>query len=401
MLACNKKSDNDPDNNNPDFLFKATFTDDWLSPHSGDAIIFISDNDGNILSEHTWAGNESFEMVPIDETAEFPENINITTVFYKPTTNRFYLTTNLGIAVGSDWIFRGTKAPDLTNMNTVQFNFQNIPDHKAYAISTKSVSRISSGSMAQPFSFSFPESPSDIYLKLNTVDFGVRYSWFNGVVEGVRYDNLSAMKETSSHVVNLPGESSGITMNLYGFPNPGRRYDGAFRIDVLNDYENIYKSITLNYPEGDFSDYRTNISYYDDYTGSTYWVENTFGSFPGNFIKINADFDIENTSINNFEISATGGYIETKTIWVDEKTNNWVVYGPKETSRYKLPILSNYISQLFDLNRFDFKLLNVEIIDYPELETYNDIMQILFNSTDNFFDVVNKSRSRVKIPSDS
>lgn len=397
--SCKEDPEKDPIDSTPDFLFKATFVNDWLSPKSVEAIIFISDDEGNMLSERTWEGNDSFEMLPLDENAKYPETINITIVYYKYDQNQIIITTNLGVTVGSEWTFKGVKSVDEENENKVDFNFQNVPDHKGYVMSSKWSTRTNINAMGKPFSFTFYESPAEIFLKLNTVEYGIRYKWFHNVAAGERNEDLSVdeMKEASPHTVDFGSNSFGIRTSLYGYPETGQHYEGAYRVDVLNDLVNTYNSITLSYPAADFTDYRCTINFYDEFSSLSFWTQISYGALPTDFNKINADFDVVSTSINNFEMASVGDFIQTKSVWGDEKNNIWTVLGGKSFTEYKLPVLSPMVLDKFKIDRSLFKFQQAELIDYPELETYQDVLDIMYNSPDHLFNVVNMYRSRTKL----
>ncbi len=400
--SCKKDSDQNPDNDEPDFLFKANFVQDWLSPHAGEAMIFISDNDGIILSEMTWTGNDSFEMQAIVAPIEYPDSINITTVYFDPYENRFFLTTNLSIPVGSEWTFKGFKKPENVTLNEVNFIFENVPDHKGYVVSDLWNSKANEGSMAQPFSFNLSESPTSVFLKMNTVSYGLRYTWFNNVTEGTRNEDLSVsiLKESTVHSIDLNGISSGLEASLHGYSNSGQHTKGSYRLDVVNDNVNTFQTALFAYPGNEFTDYRTLLRFYDDFSAASYWTQVTYGPIPGDFIKMNADFDIVNSSINNFEIAALGEFTQTKSVWSDEKNNNWTVYGKRSITKYQLPVLSAYLSGKFNIERSLFKIQEVELIHFPALETHEDVLEVLFNSSDYLYDVVDVVRYRTKIPSD-
>ncbi len=346
-----------------------------------------------------WNGNNSFEMKAINDSLELPEKINVTTVFYQPNTNQVIISTKLEVPTGSDFTFKGTKSIDLNTAKTASFTFQNTPSHKEYIMSSKWASRTNSSSMPQPFSFSFPDCPSDLFLQLKTVDFGVKYAWFDYVLDGVRYEDLSDMKQTQSHEITLPGPSSGIKMRLHAFPDSGNHYTGAYRIDLISNYQDIFETVMLNYPPNEFPDFRTSLTFYNDFDYSDSWEEITYGDFPSVFTKINADFDIVNSSINNFEITAIGEYSESVSQWLDESNNVWEISGAQGNTSYQLPLLSPAIIQLFSVDRSQFKLQSVELIHYPEIESYSDLLDKKFNATNHFFDIISKSRIRSKISS--
>jgi hypothetical protein len=381
------------------YLFKATFINDWLPAESGQAIIFLSDEDGNVLAEKTWSGNDSFEMY-LDDGLNKSVTNNITQISVTTVTQNG-ITTNLNIPVGSSWTWKGYPSADYDNPYTVELDFQNVPEYEDYyVISSKWNSIVSrSSELVSPFNYSFYESPTDIYVKLNTINNGVRYLWLNGVVGGSRQDDLTNMNPALSQTINLQGNTNGYRKSLYGIANSGNRYEGRYRLDYGRDY-NPASSVTVYYPQSSFTDYRTSITYYEELYKSE-WYQSTYGEIPNAFTKINASFDFLNTSLDNFEISASGDFTQYVSIWEsDGYTNLWSIYGGKEVTKYKLPVLPNSVSQLFNVDRSSFKLWLADLLYYPGLSSYEDVLNILFNSPNYFYDVVNELRRYTKYSPD-
>lgn len=380
------------------YLFKATFTNNWVEADE-QCIIFISDMDGNVLSEKTFSGNESFEMFLDDGLNKSLVNnitkINVSTVVG----NQYYyqIRTNLSIPVGASWTWKGYPSTDYENPNTVELNFQNVPEHEGYVLSSKWSYRSSaSGTLSIPYSYNFYETPMDIYFKLNTINNGVRYVWLNDVVSGSRQDDLSNMINANEKTINMNG-ANGYRKYLYGISNPGHRYEGRYSLDYGYDNENSVNSVKVYYPDNSFTDYRTSLYLYDEIGNQDkFYYQSVYGDIPNTFTKINADFDFVNTSYDNFEISANGDFIEMRSSWSDDNYNYWDLYCDDATLKYKLPNLPNSVIQLFGLNRESFKLQFVDLIDHSELNSYSEIINILFNSDNYFYDVVNDFRARVK-----
>ncbi len=395
VLSC--KNTSKPDTT-PDYLFKATFTNNWVEADKK-CIIFISDLDGNVLAENTFSGDASFELNISEEltkSLDDIEAINVTTV--KEYYNYISILTYINIPVGSSWTWKGTPSANNESVGIVDFNFQNIPNNAGYVLSSKWSSHYSfSTTLPSQFSLNLYETPMNIYLKLNTIDNGVKYVWLNNVVPGDQEADLSNMNNTKSKVIQIDG-TYGYKKYLYGFPNPNHRYEGVYRLDYgYDDTDQSVSSIEVYYPENKFSDYRTSLYSYDE-TGSyiNYYYQSIYGDIPDEFIKINADFNFINTTYDNFEISANGDFIETGSLWNDTNDNQWYVYSDKTTLEYELPKLPNSVTQLFGLKRESFVLRTVRLINYPELSSYDEIMDILFKSDDYFYDVVNIYRLRQK-----
>ena len=396
FLSCSDSTSPDTKTN---YLFKATFTNDWLDPEAGPAIIFISDSSGNILSEKIWSGNASFEMFPDSNLAESIvtslkdiKHISVTTVIAGN------ITTNLHIPIGSSWTFKGYPSPNYNNpSDSVSLDFENFPEHMGYIISSKWNSRLSSSGnlgFSLPIKYYLYETPMDVYLKLNTTNNDVRYYWLNDVVSGNRQEDLSNMNLASSKNIELP-DNNGYRKYLYGISETGQRYEGQYRLDYGREYMST-NSITVYYPQDSFNDYRTSITLIDE-LGRTEWYNSVYGAIPGIFSKINASFEYVSTQVDNFEISITGNYIQTASIWqYDDYSFTWVVYAGENINKYKLPMLPNSVKTFFNIDRTGFELWLSDIMDYPELSSYSEVLDILFNSDNYFYDVVNESRRYTK-----
>ena len=384
------------------YLFKATFTNNWLLVDE-QCVIFISDSNGNVLSEKTFNGNESFEMFLDDDLnknlVDNIKKINVSTVV--GTQDYFNITTNMNIPVGASWTWKGYPSINFENSNTIDLNFQNVPEHEGYVLSSKWNSRLSSsGTLSIPNNYDFYETPMDIYLKLNTINNGVKYIWLNDVVSGSRQDDLSNMINATKHTINLQGNSIGYRKYLYGISNSGKRYEGRYRLDYGVDYENTFNSIDVYCPESSFSDYRTSLYFFDDSNTDNFWYQSTYGEISDKFTKINADFDFISTSYDNFEISSNGEFIQTLSSWRDDNYNYWDLYGDETVLKYKLPNLPNSVINQFGLIRESFELYYADLRNHTELNSYSEIINIIFNSDDYFYDVVNDLRARVKYYND-
>ena len=378
-------------------LFTANFTNDWLCADCGEGIIFISDMDGNVLADATWTGNASFEIEAPEDLTEFPERVSVTTV------RQGGLTTNLDIPVGSSWTWGNYYlSPDYDNPINVEFGFQNIPDHAGYVLSSLWSSNVSNrGIIYTPYSFYFYESPMDIYLKLNTADSGPKYLWINDITGGYYQINLSNMSETESQTIDLQGNSVGFRKYLYGYPTPGSRYTGRYRLDYGYDDDSTVAEIKVYYPPSTFSDFRTSLYFYDSDNTNVFWYQSVYGDIPNTFDKIDADFDFISATPNDFQISTTTNNFDSMHSAWRQYTGYgnyyWNFYGPNNLTSYSFPNLPNSVLNKYpDIEMQLFELSYTDLIDYSELDSYENILDIVFNSSDYFYNVVNDFRSRVK-----
>lgn len=380
-------------------LFTAHFTNDWLCPDCGEGIIFISDTDGNVLGVESWTGNATVEFLPSAGMTNLPEKISVTTI--KNYSFGVNLTTYLNIPVGSSWTWK-KYGPDYSNpAGNVDFEFQNIPEHEGYVLSSLWASHSSSSlTLNSSYSYTFFESPMDFYLKLNTTE-GPKYKWINDVTGGNYPVDFSIMSDTESKTIDLQGSTPHYRKYLYGYTTPGSHNTGRYKLDYVHGDESAYTSISVNYPPSIFSDFRTSIYFYDNYGINEYWYQSIYGEIPDSFTKIDADFNFMSASPDNFQISTTNSsfdLIRSKwRIYSSDSYNSWYIYGAGDLTQYSLPILPDIISQNFpDVNRESFELSFVDLIDHSQLNSYDDVLDVLFKSPEYFFDVVNDFRSRLK-----
>ena len=394
--ACKKSTEPDSE-----LLLKATFTNDWLCAECGEGIIFISDMDGTVLAEATWTGNASLKIKPPADLDQLPDKISVTTVA-KNKYGDLILTTNLYISPDLSWTWKIAPLPDFDNpVGSLSFDFQNIPDHNGYSISSRWNDRYSSsGTLPSSYIFSVYESPVNIFLKLNTTNAGVKYLMRNDLYAGYNLLDLSSLQSTVIKTVEIPTGSGSIMANLYGFHMPGSFYQGCYLLDRLVIPQSAELSLTFHYPLSVFTDYRTVIYLYDPDQSNNFWYYSVYGSMPNSFNKINADFSIVDFGLDNFRIQTTGSFDQLRSVWRQSGNDIqiwWYVYGPPQVNEYALPELPNSVTQKYpDLNRESFTLYFADLIDYSQLNSYEEILDIMFRSPEYFFDVVSDYKSRVK-----
>jgi hypothetical protein len=320
--------------------------------------------------------------------------INVTTAVNNGATTS--LATNMKIPVGSSWTWKGYSHPDYTSPYNVELNFQNMPDHEGYLFSSKWSYRGSySGALTNPYSMLFFETPMNLYLKLNTTNDGIKYIWLNDVVAGNRQVDLSNMNTANEKTIDMAG-ANGYRKYLSGILNPSHRYEGRYMLDNGYDNSNSVNSVKVHYPENSFSEYKTGLYYYNELDNRyDFYYQATYGSIPDAFTKINADFNFVSTTYDNYEISASGDFIQNRSFWLSD-SGSWFIYSDNTTLKYNLPKLPNSVVQLFGVNREAFTLRYADLLTHSTLNSYSDIIDILFNSDSYFYDVVNDVRARVK-----
>ncbi len=395
-VSCKKN----PSSDEITYLFKATFTDNWLPQEFGQAIIFISDENGNVLAENTWSGNSSFELYMTDENETIPSSISVTTIHYNTKYDWHYFSTDIGIEPGSDWTWYGNPINSLQEPQSTILDFQNIPDHAGYVVSTKWTSIGSrSGSLNTPYIFDHWEKPTDLYINLNTTNGGKKYISIEDVAENTITTDLTNMNSMNSYGISLNGTANGCSVWLYGYPYPGNRSLGRYEIDYNRSFDPT-QTITVSSPPSLFSDYRTSITYRIESYEHEYY-QATFGDIPSDFTKTNTEFDILNTSRDYFKITAIGDFHFTASGWTnDEIDASWYIRTNNDKFEYSLPILPNSVVEMFHINRSDFNHWYTDLFYYPDLSSWYEILDIVYKSPDYLSDIINGYRRHTKYSPD-
>ena len=382
------------------YLFYANFTNDWLCADCGEGIVILSDTDGNFINMATWTGNASFEIPVPDGLTSIPDKFSVTTITGGETYANLY--TNLNIPIGTTWTW-GKEYPDEPDWESdpgvVDMYFSNVPEHSGYVLSGAWWSRISSyGTIDDTYDISNWE-PSNYYIMLKTLYNGVRYSFLENVAAGEITVALSNLDLTDSTSINLNGNSIGYRTYLYGHPNPGNRYAGRYRLDRGVGDSLTYNSVNVYHPQNIFTDYRTSLYFLED--GSDFWYQSVWGEIPTDFTKLDADFEYVSISPIDFELSTTStNFDEIRSFWNysdDYNSCSWNVYGPSDLNAYVLPIIPDEVREIYSFLETELFINTVaDLIDHSELNSYYEILELVFELPNLFYDVVNDFRARVK-----
>jgi len=82
-FSCNKDDEIKEDDAVQEFLFKISFSNDWLCSECGEATLFISDENGLLLAEKSWIGNASLEF-PLPNGVNKDQSISISIIHSRP-----------------------------------------------------------------------------------------------------------------------------------------------------------------------------------------------------------------------------------------------------------------------------------------------------------------------------
>ena len=226
--------------------------------------------------------------------------------------------------------------------------------------------------------------------------------WLSNIVLGeTRSVDLSNLQILNSKIIYLPAISEGeeIAFEVRAFFNDDY-YSGFYHIDV--NYGLTSSVVTSYYPTGLFTNYRT-IMYFDEeaYPTNNFWYYMKIGTeIPNEMLKMDADFEFVSNSPTNFDIQITGDYSGTGTRWSNNDGINeivWNVYSPLDS--YTLPELPDIFKQTFTgISRESFTLEFANIHYRPELIEYDDLIEVLFQSDNRFYNVYSEDYGRTKDP---
>ncbi|MCF7918626.1 MAG: hypothetical protein K9N06_01780 [Candidatus Cloacimonetes bacterium] len=378
-------------------LFKAHFNYDWMMPYEGTGIIFISDPAGNLLAESECAGNANIEFEQSPQMPVIPETISVTTIRNKD--GNLSLITYLEVPKGSEWTFK--RESDIQDNNyQVTFNFNNIPENDGYIISSQwNYHSFHTLSLHSPYNFNFAETPMDFFLQLNTLESGKKYLWIENVTPGNSEVDLSSLIPMTEQLIFLGDLPDWAIVNLCGFPENGSHYSGKYKIDWESFEEGTDVQATIHIPAADFSDYKTEIKVM---VQASIWLEyltqTVYGDIPSSFSRIDAEFDIVNVAPDNFEIQTTGIYDEIFVKWQGwDAISSWQAYSPSYLTAFSLPKLPELIYQDFpDIDEAYLEWFDISLIEYPQLNSYEEILDARFKSPELFFNTINEFRTRTK-----
>lgn len=397
-------------------LFMANFTSNWLQLYDGNKIIFISDSAGNVLGEETFLLDNTVEILPDEDVTTVPDEISVTTVSRNDYDWGTYvnITTNHRIPVGTSWTWKGPKVfIDWGNPEgNVDLNFLSVPDHSGFIISSLwNLRRSYSWTLGSSLTFDLYESPVDLFMRVNTIDDGPAYRWLDDAQANNSYEvDLSSLESLSSSQVTLSDVMADGYVWSYGYPEPGNRYEGRYNFDYQRLRDTVLTTLDVYYPPTGFTDFRTGILFFEDLDNLGFndsWYQATYGAIPGAFEKIDADFDFISQTPDEFQILTSGEFDQIFSYWsYDDDNNNmryrWLVYAPADLDSYSLPDLPMGVLQEYPgIDESLFELSFAQLNDHSELTSYQEILEILFESPDYFYDVVSEYRDRRKAPESS
>ena len=372
------------------YLFIANFTQDWLPENAGEGFIVISDISGAALASATWSGNSRIEFSPPPDMNEKPSRIIVTIGTRDPYYNTVYMTSNCYVKPG-EWTWKGK--PQFEYQGSATLQFTNDPGGSGWCLVSGQNRFQIMNLPPQDISFPLYNAEDDLYFMMSP-DEGQSYLWIEDIVPGeirsVDLANLSGIFNSSDFTFPL---SSHFFFHVLGYHIPGEYYNRYFYLlDHEMFGEEAMSSFSVTYPV-EISDVRTQFVIFDspDHWNGDYWSFYHYGDVPTNYEQINADFTIVNSQPDSFQIDITGTTDNVLSNWVGYSGWNqvrWRVFTNPNYTAFALPRMPDSIAISYDLPySIQFSLEDVEIMDYPDLDNHEEVIETLFQSDDYFFNI--------------
>ncbi len=378
-------------------LISAIFTNDWICTNCDRGVLFVSAPDGTLLGEASWTGNDTVRIFPTHTTRPDTGRINVTTIRHDGLGN-ILVTTYMEVPGGERIKYKGLPRAYLNDFEYMVFQLSNIPTHNGWSISNGFADAWAYPSVmgASVNTRNYMDEVS-VYLQLSNTSVGTQYLWLPNQVSGTVSLDLSSMSQASSQVIQFPPGGNQARSILTGYRNAESYYEAAYLLDRQRLFDSSNNTMTVHPPPGLMADYKTYMYFFE--AGG--WVYNTvFGEIPESFNKIQADLDFVSTSREAFEITTSGEFDQIKSLWrhnISGGTVDWNIYGPPDLTAYQLPILPSVAQEIFpQVQREQIVLLLADLIDYTELNSYDEVLETRFQTDGYFNEYVRESRTRSK-----
>ena len=376
-------------------LFSATFHEEY--DPTVKSFVYISDSLGSVIADTSFYGSGSFVFSKKYTLGSAPEKIGVTAVTLDD--GEIVLVTNLGVDIGSDFHYYDPYF-DSEVVGQSSYEFINIPEN-VYRLHLTSKGNYARTYLDNPMDYS-----EVVYLNHNHDNENVLLMLFyNDGTAG--YLVIESVQIGSSHVIDLStfetavhsliNNNTGLDndyLQAYGYNN-GESYISNNRIARLvpgwglNRMWNDGGNFIINYPSLDVT---PNIRF-SAYVGSAPGVpggknygQTTTGSLPSSIEKIDADFDLISSDLDNFEISHSGSFDQWSVSLEDTSISAyWDVYNSSSTSIMVLPSIPTSVSDEYSsLSSPSFSYVDINLTDWMCAETYKEWIE-LFHSSDGYY----------------
>ena len=379
--SCIRKESTQPVDYNHRDYFSARF-ENYFSPGETGIMIFLSDQNGNLLSEKWINGQTSVTLYPQQGTL-FPATITETLVYTSPGEGgktMVHLYSYLQIMPAS-WIW---KTFESVSTGSAILNFTNVPPLTAYSISSYS-GWIHGDALSSAATINLGKDPDNIYLLMNTTGQGFRYKWLTGYSPSSQHTvDLSSMDTPLSKVIPIPGTSS-LHYQLNGYLPSGEHAKGYYTVDYGGGTGTYMDSVVLHFPATIFNDFEFNINSIDPSDSHKQWYQYTFGTIPNSVGYLNGDISVLNSAPDNFHVQTSGTFDRLGSSWeanpIGPYRYQWTVYGAPTFTTFKFPVLPEDLAKVYTgFSADSLKLSSVEIKEFSQISSYYDLIQKMFVS---------------------
>ncbi|MCX6243235.1 MAG: hypothetical protein NTU98_00895 [Bacteroidetes bacterium] len=379
--SCIKRNTTTVNDYNHRNYFSARF-ENYFSPGETGIMIFLSDQNGNLLSEEWINGQTSVTLYPQQGTL-FPTTLTETLVYTSPGEGgktMVHLYSYLQVMPDS-WIW---KTFESATTGSAILTFGNVPPHTAYSIS--SYSGWNHGdALSSAASIYLGKDPDNIYLLLNTTAQGYRYKWLTGIEPSAQqWVDLSSMETPISKVIPIPGTLN-LNYQLNGYLPSGEHAKGYYTVDYGGETGTYTDSVVLHFPATIFNDFEFNINTIDPSDSHKQWYQYTFGTIPNSVSYLNGDVSVLNSAPDNFHVQVSGSFDRLGSSWeanpIGPYRYQWTVYGAPTATTFKFPALPDDLVKIYAGFIADsLKLSSVEIKDFSQVSSYYDLIRKMFVS---------------------
>lgn len=353
------------------FLLKVSFENNWVCSDCDAGIIFLSDEEGNIIAEQSFISDTVIEFpLPAGKSSEY-QNFSVST-FKKSWGNHLRLYTYQNVSPGTSWILKGSPTDFSNPLGEVNLIFQNIPNHDKYCISISDYGILGQQTLPNETLMRYYSEPENMVLVLEIENSADKYMIVEDVVNNNPI-NLADMQICEEKTMPLYTDYERMYYSLYGFLDSSTCNNGSYILG-MRTFENSQTMINIEYPPNIFDFYRFIIS---ETQGTEHWGQTFYGDIPDASQRIIADFHYVNTSPDDFEIQCEGTFDIINSTWFYENETyiiDWNLTGPNDKTKYALPKLSSLITERFpEVNNSEFSFSYASITDYADFASYEDL----------------------------
>jgi len=380
ISGCKKEETPEPEPQQ-DEIMKINFTNGYI-PDPFEVIVFISNPDGSLIADTAFSENGLHSVMNENPEIDIPDTFMVTIVRYDLYWHSLLIRMNTFQGVSpSEWAIRGME-PDTIGKATVEFT--SIPEFSGLVLYSNQ-GYYNYTTSTNPQTCMIYDAQDDFYLKMKTDVNGPRFKWMDGFTAGSHYVlDLESMEIPNSTTIPFPFEAGYYEGRLWGFGDNSFDLGKAFLFDLVLAGIEPKNEIILNYPSGRYENYRTNIMIRESFFNNALYFFNTTGAIPSALPLIDADITGAQMSENEIILLANGNFETQKAFLYFMSANNeifeWNIYAPSSAEKIYIPDLSPLLGATFpSIDTADFVLKNTELIDFHELNSFREMLQVMFD----------------------